>query len=90
MAGRGISRERLAEIRQGFKEVKQKIADATKSGNLRGLVRDLRRIPSADRDKKRELAAFFQDSGGREYSRDERRQAYDDVLGRERNSRQRG
>ena len=90
MAGRGMPASKLAEIRQGFREVKEKIAQATRSGNLRQLERDLRRIPSSDRDKKRELAFFFQEPFGREYSRDERRRAYDDVLGRDRNERQRG
>lgn len=86
----GLGQSRLEAIRQGFREVKQLIAEKTEPANLRGLVRDLRRIPASDRDKKRELAAFFQSPGGDKYSREERHKAYDDVLGADRNSRQRG
>lgn len=49
------------------------------------LIEDLRRIPSDDMSKKRELAAFFGSEQGQRYSTSERRQAYDDLLGRERN-----
>jgi len=87
---RGIGKAQLAAIRQGFVEVKETIARATETTNLRGLIRDLRRIPTSDRDKKRTLAEFFQLPEARHYDADDRRKAYDDVLGRDRNSRQRG
>lgn len=90
MAERGLGRARLEEIRQGFREVKAMIAEATEVGNLRGLLRDLRAIPASDREKKRELAAFFQRGDGRRYSRDEQREAYNELLGTSRNNRQRG
>lgn len=86
----GLGQSRLEAIRQGFREVKQIIAEKTEPANLRGLVRDLRRLPAADRDKKRTLAEFFQTPEGEKYSRDDRRDAYDTVLGKDRNSRQRG
>lgn len=90
MAGRGIPQARLEALRQGFRDVKAVIKEATDTANLRGLVRDLRRIPAADRDKKRTLAEFFQLPEAQHYTRDDRRNAYDSVLGKDRNSRQRG
>ena len=89
MAERGLGRARLEEIREGLREVKEMIRDRAERGNLRGLIRDLKRIPAGDREKKRELAAFFQTEEGDRYSREERHQAYIDLLG-ERNHRQRG
>jgi hypothetical protein len=87
---RGIGASQLAQIRQGFAEVKQIIAERTEKSNLRGLIRDLRSIPTSERDKKRELAAFFQTEVGERYTREERHQAYNDLLGRDENSRHRG
>ena len=90
MAKFGLNKAKLEMIQQGFVEVKEIIAKATEATNLRGLVRDLRRIPVSDRDKKRELAAFFQLPEASQYSTAEKYQAYNDVLGYERNRRQLG
>lgn len=54
------------------------------------IVRFLRQIPADDKRKKEELAAFFQTQEGQQYDKDERRAAYDDLLGRERNKELRG
>lgn len=89
MAERGLGRARLEQIREGFRELKENIRKRAEVGNLRGLVRDLRALPTADREKKRELAAFFQSGDGRRFSRDEQREAYNDLLGARAN-RQRG
>jgi hypothetical protein len=54
------------------------------------VVERLRRIPASDTSKKEQLAAFFQSPEGQGSSRAEREQAYNDLLGRERNKENRG
>ena len=56
----------------------------------RDAVRQIRQIPVGERDKKAIMAAWFQEHAGATIDRDARRQAYDQLLGRERNARQQG
>ena len=58
--------------------------------NPRNLVDELRRIPARDERKKTALADFFASERGQHFSRDEKRQAYDQLLGSERNKENRG
>ena len=51
------------------------------------IVGYLRRLPAEDFAKKRELAKFFQTRDGQVFSTQERRAAYDELLGRNRNRR---
>lgn len=51
----------------------------------RSMVRFLKQLPSDDESKKEELKKFFQTPEGLRYSRSERKQAYDDLLGVDRN-----
>ena len=57
---------------------------------LNDRVADLRRIPADDARKKEALANYFQTPDGDKYTRQEREQAYNDLLGRERNKEHRG
>ena len=90
MAERGLGATALANIRAGMVAFKQNLREKAETSNLSGLIRDLRRLPVADRDKKRELAAFFQMEEGTRYTREDRHKAYNAVLGVDRNRRQRG
>lgn len=58
--------------------------------NVEELIRETRRIPTSERDKKEWLAAYFQSDAGRNITREERHQAYNDLLGVDRNKRHRG
>jgi len=83
-----IIRNRLLTLAADEQEIYlRKIAELTRrvANSPTALVEDLRRIPVDDMSKKRELAAFFQSPNGSRFGTDERRQAYDDLLGRERN-----
>lgn len=64
--------------------------DTERNFTIETEVNRIRRIPLDDKDKKRALARFFQSPDGAKYTRREREQAYNDLLGRERNSRQIG
>lgn len=90
MAERGRSIDWIGWAREGFNQLREAASNAIARNNLRGYVRELRQIPASDREKKRELAAFFQTDYGRRFSVDERRDAYDSLLGSSRNNRQRG
>ena len=54
------------------------------------IVGYLRRLPAEDMAKKAELAKFFQSRDGQIFSSDERRAAYNDLLGVDRNRRTNG
>ena len=56
----------------------------------RDAVRQIRALPVSDRDRKQIMAAWWQEHGGATRSRAERHEAYDRLLGRERNARIRG
>lgn len=72
----------------GRQEVEVKTLDIvnTDTDPRRSMVRFLKQIPGSDGYKKRELAKFFQSVEGQAYSQAERKQAYDELLGRERNA----
>jgi hypothetical protein len=75
----------MRETFDAYREQRQSDIDAS---DIRAHVRRLKQIPASDRDKKRELAAFFQSETGSQFSKEERHEAYNNLLGRERNSRQ--
>lgn len=56
----------------------------------REAIRDLRKIPTDDKTKKILLAEWFQEHPRAAPSKEAKRAAYDSLLGRERNRRQRG
>lgn len=89
MAEEGRRRSLFELARDGFNLLTENLGGLIRRNNLRGFVRELRSIPISDREKKRELAAFFQTDVGERYSRDEKREAYNQLLG-ERADRQRG
>lgn len=64
---------RLEELQEG---------EEPEVGNI---VRFLRGIPAEDKAKKRELAKFFQGESGQRYTTEERKRAYDELLGIARN-----
>jgi hypothetical protein len=72
------TRSRLEELQEGRQTDKDNI------------VRFLRQIPADDMRKKEELAKYFQTPDGQRYSREERKSAYDDLLGENRNRRTHG
>jgi hypothetical protein len=67
----------------------EKLDSYNRSKDVREAVKTVRQLPASDRDKKIAMARFFQDEGGGRFSREEKRKAYDDLLG-ERNKRQLG
>ena len=60
------------------------------SSSPRALVDALRQIPARDERKKATLADFFASEAGQHYSKDDKRSAYDQLLGVERNKENRG
>lgn len=78
----------MGSMRDDF-EAYRNLRDAEiERSDLRGMVRRIRQLPISDRIKKRELAFFFQSEEGSRYDTDDRRRAYDEALGRDRNRRQ--
>jgi hypothetical protein len=82
----------IAEAEAGFQEF------ARRFGELAGepvdpvdsIIRFLRTIPAEDMRKKEELAKFFRSDAGSKYSAEDRKAAYDRLLGAEINRRMRG
>lgn len=84
--------ELIAEAEAGFQEFSEKFATIAEErpGLLENTIRFLRHIPTTDMAKKQELAKFFASDLGSQYSRTERKAAYDELLGTERNKELRG
>lgn len=78
----------LRTMHQDFEDYRAlRDADIERS-DIRGTVRRLRTIPGSDREKKRELAFFFQSEEGSHFGTEDRRRAYNELLGESRNKRQ--
>lgn len=77
----------IAEATEGFQEFSQRFAELAEveESALAGILRFLRRIPAGDMAKKRELANYFQTEEGAKYTKAERKAAYDELLGSQRN-----
>lgn len=87
-----FDRQTLNEAVEGFQEFSSRL-DQLRAGartDKDNIVRFLRQIPADDMAKKKELAKYFQTPDGQTYSTEERRAAYDDLLGAERNKRTHG
>lgn len=74
---------------KGAEDVQTRLAElqAGAEVSVDNLIRYLRSLPAEDMAKKRELARFFQSIEGNRYTRGERKAAYDELLGVERNRR---
>lgn len=84
-----FDRQTLNEAVEGFQEFSRRF-DALATGRRTdkdNIVRFLRQIPADDMTKKVELAKYFQTRDGQTYSTRERRESYDELLGRDRNRR---
>lgn len=66
-------------------EAQAPIEISTDVDPLRSMVRFLKQLPAEDRAKKRELANFFKTVEGEQYGTEERKRAYDELLGASRN-----
>jgi hypothetical protein len=75
-------------MHQDFEDYRALRDAEIEASDVRGMVRRLRQIPGSDREKKRELAFFFQSQEGSRFDKDDRSRAYNELLGRERNRRQ--
>lgn len=78
----------LRSMHDDFEEYRRVRDAEIDSTDVRGVVRRLRQTPASDREKKRELAYFFQTESGSHFNTDDRSRAYNELLGRERNRRQ--
>lgn len=77
----------LAEAEEGFREFSRRFAEIAgeEPSPLDSTIRFLRSIPASDMAKKNELAKFFQSEAGGNYTRAERKAAYDALLGKANN-----
>ena len=77
----------LAEAITGFQEFSAKFAAIAEEqpDPLESITTYIRSIPTTDTAKKTELAKFFSSEAGSKYTRAEREQAYNELLGRQRN-----
>lgn len=82
-------RRTLQEAQEGFQEFSRRFEELAgeRTRPVDSIIRFLRGIPADDISKKKELAKYFQTQDGQSYNREQRRAAYDDLLGRERNRR---
>lgn len=78
----------LRSMHQDFEDYRNLRDADIEASDVRGMVRRLRTIPGSDREKKRELAFFFQSEAGSHFDTDDRHRAYNELLGRSRNRRQ--
>lgn len=82
-------RRTLEEAAEGFRAFSRRFEELA-GGNpdpVGNMIRFLRTLPADDFGKKTGLARFFQSPEGQQYSSEERRKAYDELLGRDRNRR---
>lgn len=84
--------ETLNEAVEGFKEFSDRFAKiAENEAEPRdNMISFIQRLPADDLEKKRALARFFQSPEGQRYSKEERREGYDNLLGKNRNARTHG
>lgn len=82
-------RRTLEEAKAGFAVFSSRLDDLSRGvrPEASNIVKFLRTIPASDTAKKTELAKFFQSEDGERYTREEREELYNDLLGRERNKR---
>lgn len=78
----------LRTMHQDFEDYRALRDAEIERSDIRGTVRRLRTIPGSDREKKRELAFFFQSEEGSRFDKDDRHRAYNELLGRDGNRRQ--
>ena len=94
MADSGFTRLSINDFyqpKEGVPGRERYLADLQKyvdTENEREFLLYLQGIPATDAEKKRELAAFYRET--RTFSREQREQGYNDLLGRTRNRRQIG
>lgn len=79
--------ETIAEAEEGFREFSRRFGELAgeEPDPKDSIVRFLRGIPADDKSKKRELSKYFQTEDGQRYTREERKAAYDELLGVNRN-----
>lgn len=63
---------------------------APPTATLQEVIEETKAIPADDKTKKLVLSRYFQSEEGSGYSKEERRAAYDELLGRNRNSQLQG
>lgn len=82
-----FNEELIEEAVEGFQEFSRRFAAIAEEepSPLESTLRFLKSIPAGDTPKKNELSKFFQSEAGSSYTREERKAAYDELLGRERN-----
>lgn len=78
---------KLGEALFGRRDAEVTITDIvnTETDPAKSMVRFLKQLPAEDKAKKRELANFFKTVEGEQYSKQERKRAYDELLGPSRN-----
>lgn len=90
MADDGLyDRRTLSEAAEGFRAFSRRFEEIAGSNDdpVGNMINFLRKLPADDFGKKTALARFFQSPDGERYSSGERRAAYDNLLGRQRNRR---
>lgn len=87
MAEELFNPEGIALAEEGGDEVRGRLAELEEGAVIEvdSIIRFLRQIPATDKAKKRELEKFFQTPDGQRYTKEERKQKYDELLGVERN-----
>ena len=92
MAGTVPDQTAWDEAIAGFQEFSERFTQLAEveEDPVDGIVRYLRSIPAEDMVKKQELAAFFKSEAGSQYTKAERKAAYDALLGEGRNAELRG
>lgn len=82
----------IDEAVQGFQEFSNRFAAIAESipDPVDSVVDFLRLIPADDMRKKEELAKFFRSDDGGQYTTEEKKAAYDRLLGADVNARLRG
>jgi hypothetical protein len=82
----------LAEAVEGFQDFSRRFEELAGEpvDPVDSIITYLRTVPAEDMRKKQELAKFFNSEAGSKYSAEERKAAYDELLGAEANRRLRG
>ena len=85
-------RNTLEEAKEGFREFSNRLDRliGEPERKVDSIIRFLRNIPADDMAKKVELAKFFRTQEGENYNDAEKREAYDSLLGKDRNRRTHG
>ena len=84
-----FDQQTLEEAKEGFREFSNRLDRliGEPERKVDSIISFLRTIPADEFQKKIELAKFFQTREGQGYDTSERRKAYDELLGRDRNRR---